>query len=331
MVSERDLRRLVDRFSKVRVLVAGDIILDRYLWGGATRISPEAPVPVLQLQHVDHRPGGAANVAANVVGMGGSAGLVGCLGSDLEAETLKDLLKNQGMIDQMLAVDEHRPTTCKTRVISDRQQVVRVDRESRVAVSAEVEDQLLTSIQMAIRYSKVIVLSDYDKGVSTKRFCRELIELARHEGKLVVVDPKGNDYSKYEGATVLVPNQHEAGAETSVEIDDDDSAVQAGRILLHRVGCDAVLITRGDRGASVIAGDDRVVHIPTSARQVFDVTGAGDTMVAALSLALGVGVPLEDAAAIANTAAGLAVEKVGTAVVRHDELIAALGYCQVNL
>ncbi len=325
MASEPNLAGIVDRFSSVEVLVVGDVILDRYLRGEASRISPEAPVPVVQLRQVVHRPGGAANVAANLVSLGGSAGLVGCVGSDSEAETLMDLLNRQGVAGTEVVVDEHRPTTCKTRVIAERQQVVRVDWENRAAVSAEVESRLVASIEVGMRGADVIVVSDYGKGVVTDTLCRDLISLARREGRPVVVDPKGRDYGKYHGATIIVPNQQEAGVAAGTEIDDDRSAMEAGRALLRSAGCEAVLITRGGEGVSVIMDDGNAVNLPTLARQVFDVTGAGDTMVAALSLAIAARASLVDAAAIANAAAGLVVEKVGTAVVRREELVAALG------
>jgi len=321
----RKLDSIIERFVNVDVLTVGDVILDRYLQGEADRISPEAPVPVVRLREIVYRPGGAANVAANVAGLGGIGRLVGCVGEDEEAAILDELLESQGVADRELVTDADRPTTCKTRVIAERQQVVRIDWESQVAVAPDVEQRLLLAVEKRIGSADVVVLSDYGKGVGTTTFCTQLVAVARRDAKPVVVDPKGRDYTKYRGAAIVVPNQHEASVAAGREIDDDRSAADVGRLLRQRLQCQAVLITRGGAGVSVITQDGGEVHLPTLARQVFDVTGAGDTMVAVLSLAIGAGATLADAAAVANTAAGLAVERIGTAAVGREELVAALG------
>ncbi len=325
MMLQRPLSDVVKRFSDVAVAVIGDVILDRYIWGDAVRISPEAPVPVVRLRDTTYRPGGAANVAANVVGLGGTAQLVGCLGNDEEAEILREVLTREGLARDGLVVDALRPTTCKTRVVADRQQVVRLDRESRSVVGAALETALLRAAAASVGTAHGVILSDYAKGVLTARLCQEVITLARRDGIPAVVDPKGRDYGKYAGATVLVPNQEEAGNVSGTTIEDESTAAGVGRTLLQRVECAAVFITRGQDGICMVAGGAETVNLPTVARQVFDVTGAGDTLVAALALALAVGASLVEAAQIANAAAGLVVEKIGTAVVRRDELLAALG------
>ncbi len=320
---DQHLRELAAALPGKRVLVAGDVMLDEYVWGEVRRISPEAPVPVVAVRRRTSVPGGAANSALNVASLGGRVVLGGILGEDPAADRLAAALRQRGVAGDGLLVDRERVTTTKTRIIAQNQQVARVDEEQHAAPPGELEARLLRWVEDRLPAVDACLLSDYAKGVVTPRFAGHLIGLARRAGKPVVVDPKGTDYAKYRGATVVKPNLREAQLVCHHEPDRPARLPELGRQLLDILDGSAVLLTRGPEGMSLFVRGAEPVHIAPVARDVFDVTGAGDTVVATLALALAAGAPLEQAAALANRAAGIVVAKVGTAQVTLEELLAS--------
>ena len=310
------LRTFRDRY----VLVLGDVMLDEFVWGDVTRISPEAPVPVVDVRRESMHLGGAANVLANLVALGARGSVVGVVGKDGPGERLRAGLNELGTLDQCLIVDDTRPSTTKTRIIAHSQLVVRADRESRVPVTTKVEDQIIACLKDAVAQADALVISDYDKGVVTPRILREILPLA-YERAPVLVDPKLRNFNHYRPATLVTPNHHEALRMSDTEDQSDDGSLHAAKVIREKLGCDAVLITRGDRGMMLLEGDDRAVYVETAAREVYDVTGAGDTVIAALAGALASGSTMLEAATLANHAAGIVVGKVGTATASSEELL----------
>jgi D-beta-D-heptose 7-phosphate kinase/D-beta-D-heptose 1-phosphate adenosyltransferase len=318
------LFRILKGFHAARVLVLGDVMLDRFVYGSVERISPEAPIPVVNVGRILDMPGGAANVACNIAAMGARVSLLGVVGEDVWAHDLHTQLASSPTIDARLVVDSLRPTSVKTRYVADGQQVMRADRESRAALSADVERSLLDEFSLALRAATVIVLSDYAKGVLSDSVTRAAIDIARRAGKAIIVDPKAKDFGKYLGATVLTPNRLELQQACGGECVTDDQVVAGARRILQHGICEVMIVTRGKDGMSVIQADGPAQHLPTAARQVFDVSGAGDTAVAAISLGVAVGAEVGEAAALANVAAGIVVGKRGTATVTTGEIIAEL-------
>ena len=311
------------RFSKQRILVLGDIMADEYIWGSVSRLSPEAPVPVVEVKAESVRLGGAGNVAANVRSLGGAAILVGVVGNDPVGERLIDQLEAAGIKSDGVLVDRTRPTTVKTRVIAGSQQVVRFDRESVLDLSKEVTERLLEAATERLGEADALVISDYAKGVMSTRVARQILPLARRRKKIIVVDPKVPHLPLYKGATVVTPNHHEALAAARPALRGRQDLVAAGREMFRKLDVGGVVVTRGDQGMSVFE-NGRVTHIPAVGKEVYDVTGAGDTVIAALGLALAAGASLREAAIIANHAAGVVVGKVGTATVSQRELLNAM-------
>src|SRR5262245_23530139 len=312
-------------FSGKRVLVLGDVMLDEYIWGDVARISPEAPVPVVEMRRRTDAPGGAANAAANVVSLGGRALLGGVIGADHAAERLQEALARHGVRCDGLITDPDRPTTCKTRVVAHSQQVVRVDCEQRSPPAESTEQRLVAWAAAVMPEADACILSDYGKGVVSPVMARTVLDLARQSGRPVVVDPKGVDYAKYRGATLVKPNLHEVERVLRREIGTDAELAEAGQQLTAMLEGSAVLVTRGARGMSLFRLGAPPVHIPSVARDVFDVTGAGDTVVSTLALALAARVGLEQAADLANRAAGVAVSHVGTTAVTLSALFEGEG------
>ena len=316
---------LLARFRNCPVLVVGDLMLDEYLWGHVNRISPEAPVPVVEVQRRTFTAGGAANTAANVAGLGGSAILVGIVGDDAEGRRILDLMSELGIDTSAVIADSSRPTTTKTRVIAHSQQMVRIDHEQLGPLSASVEAELLVLLEASLPRVRAAVISDYGKGVITPSLCERFLALARATGVPVIVDPKGTDYRKYRGATVVKPNQLETGKVLNRELRTTAEVERAGRELLEFLGAgSSVLVTRGAQGMTLLEADTPAVHVPAQAREVYDVTGAGDTVAGALALTLAVGGNLETACRLASLAAAVVVGKVGTATCTVSELEAAL-------
>ncbi len=318
------LSALLSGYHAARVVVLGDVMLDRFVYGSVERISPEAPIPVVNVERFMDMPGGAANVARNIAALGARAILVGVVGDDAGAEDLNAQLAASPTIDAHLIVDASRPTSVKTRYVADGQQVMRADRESRTPLPLEVERRLLEVFSTAIRDARIIVLSDYAKGVLSESVTRAAIDIARGAGKTVIVDPKSKHFARYRGATLLTPNRLELQQACGRECLTQDDLVDGARSILDQNICEVMVVTRGKDGMSVITGHDTAVHLPTAARQVFDVSGAGDTVAAALSLGLAAGGEIAQAAALANIAAGIVVGKRGTATVTTGEIMAAL-------
>lgn len=308
------------------VLVVGDIMCDVYLWGTMSRISPEAPVPVFESMEQRRVLGGAANVAANLKALGCDVRLLGVIGTDASGQEVRKLLAQQGIADTWLLEDATRPTTEKTRLIAHQQQVLRLDREHRVPLEPTLSAQALASACSLLRDIDGIVCSDYHKGVCTPDLLGPLFTQARAAERAVIVDPKVRDCTLYRGATVLTPNLTEVEQASGMKFEDPSDFEHAAAVLLQQSQAQALLVTRGKDGMSLVQPPQAPVHIPANAREVFDITGAGDTVIAVFSMAILCGLSFADAAYLANTAAGVVVGKVGTAVVSLGELRAAL--CQ---
>ncbi len=315
------LRPLVDRLRGCRVLVVGDLMLDEYLRGEVSRISPEAPVPVLEVRSQESRLGGAANSAANVQALGGATFLVGVVGKDEAASTLGERLSAASIISTCIP-DPGRPTSKKTRLVAQQQQIVRVDQESRSPISGAVQDAVKHAVDTRIKDAHAVVVSDYAKGVVTQEVARYVIAAARKAGLPVVVDPKQRDFSIYAGATVITPNLHELEAAAINPAPFDVERI--ARELLPTLDGAALLVTRSADGMSLFRTSGATVHVPAIAKEVFDVTGAGDTVVATLALALAAKLSFEHAIELASVAAAVSVSKRGTSTVSVNELLAAL-------
>ncbi len=321
MILDRQLD-LIGDFRGRRVVVLGDVMLDRFVYGQVDRISPEAPVPVFSVTSEAAMPGGAANVARNIASLGGCAILLGIIGSDDAGRELSALTDDiQGVENRLHAVAGH-PTTVKVRYVADRQQVVRVDRERR-SVAAGHGSELLQMLVRELKNADALILSDYAKGVLSDEVVRGAVNAAR--GKITVVDPKSADIARYDGVTVITPNLREAGVAAGISGRGDAAVIDmAQSILAAAPNLASVIITRGSEGMTLMERSRNAVHLPVTAREVYDVSGAGDTVVATLGLALAAGANLADAAELANIAAGIVVGKAGTAEVWTEELIAAL-------
>lgn len=304
-------------FSATRVVVAGDVMLDRYLFGATGRISPEAPVPVVHVHETDDRPGGAANVAVNLAALGVSTSLVGVVGQDPAADTLASIMGERG-IECGFATAEDRPTITKTRVQSRGQQLIRLDEEKTLAMPG---DAMLDSLRGMLKGTGAVVLSDYGKGALAD--VTAMIAACRETGVPVLVDPKGTDFEKYRGASLITPNQSEFEAVAGESTSDED-LVERARTMIADLQLDALLVTRSEKGMLLVESGGEPVFLSTQAREVFDVTGAGDTVIATLAAALASGQGVAAAAALANVAAGLVVRKIGVATVTPGEISAAL-------
>jgi D-beta-D-heptose 7-phosphate kinase/D-beta-D-heptose 1-phosphate adenosyltransferase len=316
-------RELLARLSAASVLVVGDVMLDKFIVGRVTRISPEAPVPVVAFDHETFRIGGAANVAHNISALGGRVTLVGVTGQDDAATALAQACRVAGIAPALVG-DVARPTTTKTRVVTDRnQQVARIDHEDDTPVSGDVEERVLASLRQHAPRAAAIIVSDYRKGVVTRRVV-EAAEAAAPAGVPVLVDPKIPHVDDYAGATIVTPNHHEAELATHLRIRTHEEAREAARRFRTRARCQSVLMTRGDQGMWLLT-DGIEGYLPAAAREVADVTGAGDTVIATTALALAAGATLVEAIHLANEAAGIVVGKFGPAVVTTEELLARLG------
>lgn len=322
-VHSSQLARLVSRFPDCTVGVLGDLILDRFVWGSVERISPEAPVPVVSVRRETELPGGAANVACNVVALGGKAVLAGIVGTDGDGDLLLELLRRFEIGSAGVVRCDRRRTTCKTRVIAHHQQVCRFDREDQSPLSPETFRRLLDAAREMTSSSSALVISDYAKGVVDPRVTADLIADCRAARRFVAVDPKRRDMGAYSGVSLVTPNLKEAEQATGLHLSVDEDVLAAARILRRQTRSAEVLITRGEHGMSLF--DGRVLrHIPASAREVFDVTGAGDTVIATIALAKAAGATTYEAALLANLAAGIVVGKLGTATVTAEELLALI-------
>ena len=315
--------QIIQAMTARKIVILGDVMLDEFVWGDVSRISPEAPVPVVDIRRDSIHLGGAANVLANTAALGAQACVIGVVGKDPAGERLRQRLAEASTLqeDGFLVVDEGRPSTVKTRIIAHSQLVVRADRESRTPINGSVQERIVSALTEALRDADAFVVSDYDKGVVTQKILEEILPSA-YSRMPVLIDPKIRNFPSYRPASLITPNHHEALRMTNLEEDSDEGLDQAARMIRARLGCDAVLITRGDRGIMLLEGDGEPVFVGTTAREVYDVTGAGDTVIATLATALSAGASMLEAATLANHAAGVVVGKVGTATISGAELLA---------
>jgi D-beta-D-heptose 7-phosphate kinase/D-beta-D-heptose 1-phosphate adenosyltransferase len=310
---------IIENFRDRNILVIGDLILDHYIWGKVTRISPEAPVPVVGVTRESFMLGGAANVAHNIVSFGGKASVIGINGRDISGQVLVDMLVQKGVNCEGVFIS-NRPTTVKTRVIAHSQQVVRFDREDSNYVTGKVLKGIMDYMDSVYDNHDAIIISDYKKGMISSELIKNILKNPRAKKMFIAVDPKVGHFDFYRGVSLITPNVMEASDGSNVDIVDDTTLRKAGKALMKRLGCKAVLITRGEQGMSLFEKKG-VSHIPTVTRKVYDVTGAGDTVISAFTLARVSGASMEESAVIANHAAGLVVGEVGTAVTTTEELM----------
>ena len=323
-MNKNRISRLLNNFPKSKIIVLGDIMLDRYLWGNVDRISPEAPVPVVHIKKETNNLGGAANVAANVQALGADVTMLGVVGNDMMADILKENLVEKGLKTTGLLIDKDRPTTVKTRIVAHNQQVVRIDREDTQEIGSPLVEQLIARITKMLKGIDGIIISDYGMGVITYDLLSTLIPIVKKAGKFIAVDPKEVHFMNYREVSVITPNHHEAGFISGKKITSDSVLADVGWNLMDLLSLESLLITRGEKGMALFERDRKLTHIPARAKTVYDVTGAGDTVIATLTVARTAGASMHEAAIFANSAAGLAVAQFGTAKITRDELKAAM-------
>jgi D-beta-D-heptose 7-phosphate kinase/D-beta-D-heptose 1-phosphate adenosyltransferase len=323
-ISSDRIREVVEGIGRARVLVLGDIMVDEYLFGSVDRISPEAPVPVVEVTNTRTQVGGAANVAANIRALGDEPILVGAVGSDDAAVTLCGLLKERSISPDSLVEDNSRPTTLKTRLIAHSQQVVRFDRERRDPLDDAVERAVLARIESQIDTIGALIVSDYGKGVIKPSLLKQVTDLCNERDIFIAVDPKETNFHNYRRVSLITPNHHEAGFAYGRKIQCEEDLQEVGQGLLTKLEARSILVTRGPAGMSLFSVDAQPTHIPTFARQVFDVTGAGDTVIATFVSAVCAGATLPEAAVFANAGAGYTVREIGTSTVAKDQLASEL-------
>ena len=325
MILDRaQLEKFLTGVTQVRALVVGDLMLDEYIWGVVDRISPEAPVQIVEVKRKELRLGGAGNVINNLLTLNCQVDVISVVGDDDDGQFLLRRLKERGVQEHGVFSQSGRVTSRKSRVFASNQQIVRIDQETHADISAESEEQIITRVKSSVADLDVIFLSDYQKGVLTDRLLLEVIALGREAGVSVLVDPKGDDYQKYQGATLLTPNRKEAQLATGITIDDDESLLEAGRKLINDLNLESLVLTRSEEGMTVLSADGEI-HLPTVAREVYDVSGAGDTVLSLFGLGLAQKLPLEMVARLANLGAGIVVGKVGTSTVSAQEMLAEVG------
>lgn len=326
--SKARLAEAMDRFSGARIAVLGDIIMDEFIWGDVSRISPEAPVPVLDVERETRLLGGASNVVRNMGALGADAILCGVVGEDAMGREILSVLAGMGLRSDGVAIERGRPTSIKTRVVAQNQQIVRYDRESRAQIRPESVRKILDFATVTFAEIDAVVISDYGKGVISGPLMKGLWSLIRKKSinpeMVVTVDPKTGNFEHYTGVDVITPNHHEAGQFCGFKIVDEETLREAGSRMLDALKCRSVLITRGKDGMTLFEQEGEITHIPTVAKKVFDVTGAGDTVISAISLGLAVGMDLKAAAYVANIAAGIVVGEVGTSAATAEAVKEAI-------
>ncbi len=321
-MNRQQIEQLLASIAGTRILVVGDLILDEYIWGKTSRISPEAPVQVVEVVRDELRLGGAGNVVNNLLSLGCKVSVASVVGIDDDGQKIIGLLRQQGVSVDGIHQAEGRKTSRKSRVLASQQQMLRIDRETTDEITEMQQGLLFDYVKQNLPNAGVVLISDYLKGVLAPALLQQVIALCRHVGVPVVIDPKGSDYSRYRGATLLTPNRREAEVATGIEISDETSLLIAGAMLLDVQQLEALVLTRSEEGMSLFAAGGSVEHLPTEAREVFDVSGAGDTVVAVIGAALAVNSGLSVAAKLANLAAGIVVGKLGTSTVTAAEIIA---------
>jgi D-beta-D-heptose 7-phosphate kinase/D-beta-D-heptose 1-phosphate adenosyltransferase len=318
----RIIRLIEGDWRNTRVLVVGDVMLDRYIWGHVERISPEAPVPIVHAVDRNQRPGGAANVAMNINGLGATAILFGFTGNDEDGTALKNCLREAGVVSEVIQLAGH-PTTAKLRILSGRQQMLRLDTEQATGYPPDAHAALIASVEAALSSADAVVLSDYAKGCLTEQVCQRIIAAAAQRNVPVLVDPKQRDFSRYRGAATICPNLNELSVAVGIPPKEQDALLKGGQWLVSELGLRSLVVTMSEKGIAVLRPDSHFIA-PAVARQVFDVSGAGDTVIAVLALAAASGLEMETAVQLANVAAGIVVGKVGTVPVNSGELLASL-------
>lgn len=316
----KKLSKILSNFKKAKILVVGDLILDEFIWGDVERISPEAPVPVVKVNSQSFMPGGASNVANNINALGAEVYLAGVIGDDLYGTTLKDQLAQKGIHTGGLVVDKARPTTLKTRVIAHNQQVVRIDRENEVHIKGRALKEVLAYARGKIKEVDAVVIEDYGKGIITPQLLKGILRTARTHKKILNIDPKEEHFSYYRGATTITPNRSELEKATLIKIKNEKSLEAAANKLLKKLKLKSLLVTLGEEGMRLFQRNKKSRHIPTMAEEVYDVSGAGDTVISAFTLALASKAGFEQAAYISNCAASVVVSKIGVAVCTVAEL-----------
>ncbi|MEW5948073.1 MAG: D-glycero-beta-D-manno-heptose-7-phosphate kinase [Thermodesulfobacteriota bacterium] len=323
-LDKEKLKEAVNRFHAVKIMVIGDVMMDEFIWGKVSRISPEAPIPVVDVRDESRMLGGAGNVVHNICSLGAQASLCAVVGRDEMGRRVVRELRKLGCTTEGIVVDESRPTTVKTRIVAHGQQVVRFDRENREKISEESIGKILYCVRDNLADTSAVIISDYAKGVICPKLMDGLRALLSKNKVIWAVDPKVRDVRLFKGVTIFTPNQLEAESITGIRIDSDESLGRAGEKLKKLVQCKAALVTRGEAGMALIEKGQGVYLIPTVAKEVYDVTGAGDTVIAVMTLGLAAGLTPREAATLANFAAGIVVGKIGTATVRAVELINAI-------
>lgn len=315
-----NLLKIVNNFKNQKVLVIGDLMLDEHIFGDVERISPEAPVPVLLVERVSFVPGGAANAAHNIKSLGGKVVLAGVIGPEEKGRVLKKILSEKGIGVEGIITDNTRKTTIKIRAIARDQHIARIDFEDKKPISAEIENKLLDFIRKEIKNVNSILISDYAKGVVTSRLCQEIIQIAKDNKKLCLVDPKGDDYSKYKGCDIVTPNEKELAQVLEIQIKDEDAISQAGKKVFSHIMSENVLVTQGKNGMTLFESNGNIIRVPAKKTTVVDTSGAGDTAISALALSLASGCDFEEAMHIATNACSIVISKEGVAVVSIEDL-----------
>ena len=318
-----ELLVILNKFKDKKILVIGDIMLDKYIWGDVTRISPEAPVQVVHVLKETYSPGGASNVAVNISSLSGNSMIMGIVGDDDSKNVLIKELKKMKVNTEGIFVDNDKPTTQKIRIIGKSQQLLRVDYESKEHAHKYIEKKLIDFLEKNVKNVEVVVISDYAKGVITPKIAEDIVKISKKYNKPIIVDPKPKHLGLYSNVTLITPNNAEASEMAGMEDCNDENVLKIGRKLMKQLDAN-VLITRGDRGMSLFEKQEEDVHIPAKAKEVYSLIGAGDTVVATIALALASGANLKEASFLANIAAGIKVGKIGTASVTIDEIRAEI-------
>lgn len=323
-ISEDRLEKIFKSLNGKTVAIVGDLMLDRYIWGKVMRISPEAPIPIVEVENESVRLGGAANVSNNINSLGGIPLLLGVVGNDFNGNLLKEISTKQGFDPSGIIVDDERPTTIKTRVIAHNQHVVRIDNESRSEISKSTQSKIMEILKSNISKIDAIIFQDYNKGVIVKDLINNIISLAKAYNKIITVDPKYNNFFEYKNVFVFKPNRKETEEALGIKLNDQQTLEYAGKKLLELLHSDNVIITRGKYGVSIFSNRTEVRHIPTTARKVADVSGAGDTVISTLTMAITAGADIYEAAVLANTAGGIVCGEVGIVPIDREELYQTL-------
>lgn len=312
--------QILENISNTKILVVGDVMLDRYWWGSVSRISPEAPVPIVQMEKMSLVAGGAANVAANLAGLGATPYLFGIKGDDAEADLMLNILDDAGIANHNIQPIPGRKTTIKTRIVAHSQHVVRIDQETSEPIGNAVADSILSGISAILEDMDAVIVSDYAKGLLSDHFLGRVIKVVHSSGKPLIVDPKGRDFSRYKGASIITPNRKEAADAAALDLDSSDLVSRSGKLLMENLDLAALLITEGENGMTLFQKDSDTAHLDSLARNVYDVTGAGDTVIATFAAAAATGAAFIDCAHLANAAAGLVVGKIGTTQITKQML-----------